>query len=452
MTQTHRFFLYLLFTVSCSLVTFSQTEATPQSLSLNLDQAIKLGLENNQRIKNARLDVEIAKQKIKETYALGFPQIFSEGNFQHFIDIPTQVAPANMFDSNAPADLLIPIKFGTTYNSAVSISASQLVFDGSYFVGLQAAKVYRQLFEKQKVFSEIEVRDMIVQTYCAVLAAQKGFSLLQKIYTNLDSIHRQISLMHQQGFVDKLEVEQSELTLLNLSVQIQKSVTELGKTKLLLKFQMGIPLDSELELTDSLQGILEKLTLQNQSADESLMKSHIQMQIFSTQMELLQLNLKRERAQRLPRIGVFLNHGQYGYSNTFNFKSWYPTTIWGVNLRLPLFDGLGQSRKINQSKLEIEKAKNSTEQFQQGLQLEFSSATEECKNAKEQVAIAQSNVTLAAKVHAKTLIRLKEGLASSLEVSQVQNQYLTAESTYLMAVMESIQSNLKLRKAKGNFN
>ncbi|OFY63760.1 MAG: hypothetical protein A3H98_06720 [Bacteroidetes bacterium RIFCSPLOWO2_02_FULL_36_8] len=447
--QLRFFFLYLHLTTSCITYTFSQGNVTLPTRSFNLSQAIKSGLENNQRIKNAGLDIEIAKEKIKETFSIGFPQIFTEGNFQHFIDIPTQVAPANMFDSKAPGDLLIPIKFGTTYNGTASISASQLVFDGSYFVGLQAAKVYKQLFEKQKVFSEIEVRDMIMQTYCAVLAAQKGNAFLKKTYSNLDSIHRQITLMYQQGFMDKLEVEQSELTLLNLSVQIQKSVTDIEKTNLLLKFQMGIPLESDIELTDSLQGIVEELKNENLREEVSNFKSHISMQIFATQMELLKLNLKKERAQRLPHLGVFLNHGQYGYSNTFEFKSWYPTTLWGINLRIPVFDGLGQSRRIKQSKFEIEKAQNSFEQLQQGLQLEYLSAKAECRDANEHERNAKSNVSLAEKVLDKTLIRHKQGLASSLEVSQVQNQYLTAESMYLMAIMENIQSNMKLRRAKG---
>ena len=150
--------------------------------SFSLKQAQDYALKNNYQIKNAQLDVTIAKKKVWETTAYGLPQVMAEAKFQNFIDLPTNLIPANAFNPLAPEGEFAELQFGTDYNTSATISASQLIFDGSYIVGLQAARTYQELSINNKKKTDEEIKYAVAQAYHTVLVAKENEKVLAQSF------------------------------------------------------------------------------------------------------------------------------------------------------------------------------------------------------------------------------------------------------------------------------
>ncbi|MBW8048844.1 MAG: TolC family protein [Cytophagales bacterium] len=454
---------FLLVALSICNIIYAQEES---KMSFSLEEALIYAVKNNHTIKNAALDAGISKSKVKEVTATGFPQLNGEINYQNFIDIPTQVIPANAFDRQAPADLLVPVKFGTSNNAYAKITARQLLFDGTYIVGLQAAKVYLKLSMNSLIKSQIEVKDLVSQTYYMVLVAEENERILTRNHENIKSILDETKVLNKNGFVDEIEVEQLELTLSNLFNSLTKVKGQVMMSYRLLKFQMGIDVDQPITLKDSLKGLLsgidnetlepEEFPAGDSAGKQQLMKeldveNHIDFMLVKTQESLMALNLKKEKFARMPTLGAFATHSQNTFSNSLEFPDWYPTTIWGINVSIPIFDSYGQSSRIRQARLELEKIKNQRTQMEQNLRMQAGNAQIEYYTAYTQSNIEGKNMKLAKKILDKTIVMHKEGMASSTDVTVANNQHLTTQGNYYSSIFELLKSKSKLDKALNNY-
>ena len=137
-----------------ALVTFSAHTATGQvSQIFSLEDCLKYGFENHARVQNANLDREMAEAQIGETMADGLPQLNGYAEYSNYFNLQESFLPAIIFDPDAPLDQFVPVPFSQKYNSRASLDASQMIFDGSYFVGLKAAKTFKGLSEKDYIKS-----------------------------------------------------------------------------------------------------------------------------------------------------------------------------------------------------------------------------------------------------------------------------------------------------------
>jgi len=434
-------------------------------MSFSLEEALNYAVDNNHSIKNAVLDAGISKSKVREVTAMGFPQINGEINYQNFIDIPTQVIPAKVFDPGDNTDRLVPVKFGTSNNAYAKITATQLLFDGTYIVGLQAAKVYLKLSMNSLTKSQIEVKDLVSQTYFMVLVAEENEKILTRNYENIKSILDETKVLNKNGFVEDIEVEQLELTLSNLFNSLAKVKGQVNVSYRLLKFQMGIGVDQPITLTDSLKGLLSGINIEifepvefaaGDSVGQPLIKeldveNHIDLVLLRTQESLMTLNLKKEKFTRLPTVGAFATYSKNTFSNSLDFPDWYPTTIWGINVSMPIFDSYGQSSKIKQARFELEKIQNQRIQMEQNLRMQAVNAQIEFEIAYTQSDIEEKNMKLAKKILDKTIVMHREGMSSSTDVTVANNQYLTTQGNYYSSIFDLLKSKNKLDKALNNY-
>ncbi len=424
-------------------------QANAQSYSLSSAQ--QYAITNNAATKNAQLDKEIAKKKVWETTAIGLPRISGDASFQNFIDIPTQVAPANAFDPSAPPGLLVPLRFGTDYSLSAGLSVSQLIFDGSYIVGLQTAKIYQQLSDHGAAKTETEIKGMIESSYFTVLIAEESARLLEESSKTMTALVEEMKKMNAAGLVSQTDVEQLAISsndVENRKVNAQKQV-ELAR--MLLKFQMGLDVSSKIELTDKLDAAIQLDAIKPMVDEDFKSESHIDFKLAQTQSELLEKALKRDKFVRLPSLGAFLNHSQNSFNNDLAFDTWYPTTVWGLSLKLPIFDSFGQTAKIKQSSLEVEKSKNDLASLSSSLKLQATQAQIEVSSSLRQFELQQTNMKFAKRILDETMKKRKLGSASSMEVSQMTNQYLTAQASYFGAMMELINAQVSLKKALNKY-
>ena len=409
------------------------------------DYAVKHALET----RNAKLDIKEAKKKIWETTAFGLPQITTTVGYQNMLKLPTTLIPAIIFDPDAPEDEFLELQFGVQHNATVDIAVNQLLFSGPYIVGLRAAKIFLQLSKDQLKKSEIQVKETVTRTYYLVLLALETKITIEENVKNLQRLLYETRELYQEGFLEENDLDQIQLSVSNLN-NAQRSINrQIRVTQRLLKFQMGMPLETEIHISENLGAITKEINAQELLQLDLSIHNHIDYKIITTQEKSLSLVLKKEITEYFPSIAAFFNYTLTAMRDEFNFfrntdESWFPSMIAGINITIPIFDSGIKAAKIQQAKYQLQKIRNSKKQVEEGLQLQYTQAISEFANALENSKTNVANVQLARKIYNKATIKYKEGLIASLELIQLHNQYLNAETIYIRTMVDLLNAKTKL--------
>lgn len=422
--------------------------------SFTLKQAQDYALNHNQKVLNADLDLQIAEKKVWETTASGLPQVSASGKFQNFIDIPTTVIPANAFNPMAPENQLVGVKFGTKYNVNGTVQVSQLLFSGNYLVGLQAAKTYTSLSKQMKDKSELDVKSSVANAYYTVLVLQENIITLDSTLLKMKKLLRETQILVDNKVVESTNASQLTLSVLQVENGIAKVKSQLEVANSLLKMEMGMELTTEIALSDTYTAITTSAA--NYTEDKFSSSNNLDYQLTETQLKLNQLSLKNKRANYLPSLSAFMSHQRVAMRNEFNFfdgnKNWYPTTVWGLSLNIPIFSSGQRASQVSQAKLEVQKTQNTVAQLDKGLQLQYIQYSSGYNNAKDAFETQKKAVDVASKILNSTEIKYKEGVVSSMELTQVQNQLLQAQTDLTNAGFELIKAKLNLDTLFNKFN
>ena len=437
--------------IICFLL-FSQVSFTQEARKFSLEEAIKFALENNYDALNASKDLTIAKKQVREATAIGLPQVNATANFQNFLDIPTQVLPANAFNPQADPDQLVPIRFGTDYTAQGALEASQIIFDGAYIVGLKASKTF-QLFSRQNLQrTKADVANEVKQAYFNALVARENYEINENTYENIEKNLSETKIMFEEGFSEEQDVEQLELTLLNLKNALNRADRQREISEKLLKFRLGIDVEEMIELTDELETFTESLTNKNHTSGEVNINDHIDYKVADTRVELDNLSLQRERSEYLPKLNAFFSYRQDAFRNDLEFTDtdgWFPATIWGVNLSVPIFSSGMRHSKVQQAKIEMEKSKTDRDMMEQNIRLQIATARKDFEVAEETYHNQKKSMDLSERILNKTLVKHQEGVASSFELTQMQNQFLEAQGNYINALFDLMNAKAALDRALG---
>jgi len=429
---------------------------------LSLKQAQEYALANNVKSKNASLDLELAKKKIWETTAIGLPQVNLQASYQHLFTVPelsfggstflttdltgtTPITAQDILNESvylgykaAPA-LPLGVKDNTTFN----FSVSQLLFSGEYLVGLQASRVFYLMSDQSKISADYEIRESVANTYALALVVEQSYKTLSESLANLKKTESEMKEMYQQGFIENTDVDQIELTYLNLSNAVNALQRQISATSYLLKFQLGMPFDTEIILSDNLDAMAGGVTLESMVTGKFDVKQNITFQMLETQEKLGSLNLKREMSGYLPNIAAVYQHTEKTNKPEFDFN---PKDVLAVSLNLPLFTSGQRHVKVQQRRIELEKVTNTKDDLANGLQLEYKNTTDQLANTYESYVNSKKNVELTDRIYEKTLIKYKEGLSTSMDLTRALDQNLTARRDYYTAIYNLLSAKNKLDK------
>lgn len=440
------FFLILTFVLHVPVR--SQESAGADTMYFSLDEARAYASEHNYDIINTMKDIEIARKKVNETTAIGLPQIEGSISYNDFINIPTQLIPGEFFGE--PPGTFIPVKFGTKYNMTASGTASQLLFSGEYIVGLQASKAYVDLSQKQHDKMLIELEQKVAESYYLVLIAQRNKVILDSTLVSLTEIQEANQALLENGFIEDTDVDQVNLLVSNLEATLIDVENNLEISKNLLKFQMGLKLDNKIRLTDDLNDLLTRFDREVLMQRPFNINRNIDYRLLKSQQELAYLDMKRYKSQYLPQLYTFITYQENAQRNAWNFlqsgKDWYKTTIFGVEMTIPIFQSFARSARVKQSKLRIEKLEVMDRKLQSGLEIQVSTARNNLLNAWKIYQNKKDGLELSQKIYEKTKTKLMEGVSSSIELQQNYNQYLNSERDYLMAILDLLNKKLALEK------
>ncbi len=441
----------LLTFVILGLVSEGFSQGNKEILRLSIAEAQTYALQNNRSVQSSKIDIQMSDKKVWENLAIGLPQLNFTTNYQHQFVIPEISFP--YLDLNSLPDGVItkndiqdayknlPFTLGVKNNAVLDITVSQLIFNGQYFVGLQAARVVKQMSEKTLIKTEDQTKESVADTYYLVLVLGENVKVLNESLKSVDQTYNEMIKMNQQGLneetdVDQIKINRSNIQTLITSIESQKEIS-----LKLLKYQLGVGFNQTLVLTDSLPGIIAQGNVLYVTTPEFNVKNSLDYQLISTQEKVSALLLKLEKSKYLPVISGFYRHEEQTNQPSLSFAI---KDLVGVTLSLPIVTSGQRNAKVSQAKYDLEKSHLNKANVEQGLIMEFETAWSNYQTAFSNYSTNRESMTLSKKVYDKTVIKYREGVSSSFELTQNQNQFLTAESNYYNSVLSLLNAKAKL--------
>lgn len=439
-------YLVVIVAIFCSY----SIQAQEESMTFSLQEAIEYAIKNSYDNKVAERDIEAAKKQKWETTTIGMPQIEGSVDYQHFLKQQVSLIPAEFFGGNVGE--FQELIFGTKQNINAAVTLRQMIFDGSYLVGLQSAKTFLKISEQAKEKTELLTREAVINAYGNVLVAQKSISILENNIVILEKNLNDTKKTFENGLTEEENVEQLEITLGNSKSQLN-SVKRLEKIAYqMLNITLGNEIDVELTLTDS----LDSLTVQN--IDFGLMSesfnlsNHIDYKIAENDRESKRLLMQLERSKALPTLNAFLNYGTQVFSNSnslFDFEGerGFNYSLLGVSLKVPIFSSLGRSSRTQRAKIDLEIADIRLKETEEKLNLQVKTAKSDYQLSIEDYETAKKNLNLAERIEKKQRIKFSEGISSSFDLTQAQNQLYSQQQSFIQSMLDVIAKKAALENA-----
>ncbi len=436
-----------LFTLSLSLLVLFAT--AQDVMQLSLQEATDYALEHNQNIINAQLDIDVAEGVVKENIATGLPQINANLDLAYNFALPVSFLPSE-FIPGAPPGEQVAVEFGTKYSGNAALGASQMVFDGVFFVGLEAAKTYKELSTKNHIKSKIDVVEAVSKAYYTVLVNRLTLELIEKNYGRLDTLLQETKDMYESGFAEKIDVSRIQVQFNNIKVNLENSKKMLRVSESLLKFQLGLPIQEDITLTDELT-----LDMFDDAEDSSFgYEQRVEYSILQTQERLALLDIKRTKVEYLPRLDLYATLGAIAGTGSgatlFNIgNEWFDFGLAGVKMSVPVFDGLRKHRVLQQKKAKLEQVHNNYDLLKNSINLEIEQKQVAYENSVKIMNVQLENMKLSQEVYEVTKEKYQAGVGSNLEVINADADYKEAQTNFFIALYNALIAKVDYKKSIG---
>ena len=456
-------------TFSVVLALMAQQKTTAQT-QISFALAHELALENAYALKVSRLNEAEASSTMKKTLATGLPHVSANADYANYIDIPTQVAPGDafgfpdyltnfFFDLSENTGVLIDappldpnaiseFQFGTPQSATFGITATQLIFSGSYIVGVQAAKVYEEARRVATSKTVVEVTQSVSSAYYTALAAHENETNLRKAAMLMDETAKETRALAEAGFLEQLDVDMADLASKNLGNQLENATLQKKLTYSLLLYQIGLPVDTDIILSDNMTALIAQSSLTPtiiSGMDVSEIPAVVEQQYL---YELAEWNVKETKARSLPQISGFYTNSQNAQRDVFNIfdasEKWYPTQLWGVQVSMPVFGSFEGKHMRDVASIQALKAQTALDATTEAASLEHYAANSEFVRATSSISEAEQNLLLANRIYERVSIGHKEGLKSSFDLTQAQNQLLSSEGALVGARLQMLNAHARL--------
>nr|WP_299206714.1 TolC family protein [uncultured Brumimicrobium sp.] len=409
----------------------------------SLFEAQSYALENAEQIKRSELDLESAKKQVVETRAMGLPQINAEGSFQQFINIPTQVVDGALMGQPGTN---VEFRMGQEYNANAGATLNQLIFNGSYFIGLQVSKFYTEFVSTNIKKSQEDVLMNVTQAYQMALVSARNKAFVDTLVGLTEELINKQRALYEIGLITEEEVQQTEFSLLSAQANLVAANTAHQNALVMLKLTMAYPMDKEITLTED----LDQLLSDQERELSGEIENNLELELLKKQKVLSEYDLKNIRMTNYPQLVGFFNHQFNAYRSEFDFfksnQSWYDQTVWGLKLTVPIFAGGERWAKIQKAKIAIKQDELMVQEFQRSLQAQEVQLNNELRSARANLKLQRQNIQLAKIIHENALVKAEIGKENSIMVTQKYNQLVQAQSQYVSAMVEVFNKRLELDK------
>lgn len=427
---------------------FAQQQPASQTYNFSIADCIKYADEHQSTVVNANLDIKSAAYRIKETIGIGLPQISGQATFTDYLKLPTTLLPGEFF--NQPGTF-IPVKFGVNYNSNLALNASQILFSGSYLIGLKAAKTFKELSNRSYTRSMIDVNVNVTKAYYQVLVSNEQIRLLDANINQLKQQLDQTTAQNKQGFVEKIDVDRITVQYNNLVTTRENTLRLLALNYQLLKFQMGMPIEYNLTLSDKLADTNIDNNVTTYATDTTFYHNRVEYGLQETQNNLYALDIKNKISQYYPSLTANGNIASAYQNNSFGqlYNSYFPSSYVGLTLNVPIFNGFQRLYQVKQAKITYLKSQNDLINLKNSLNLQASQASVNYTNGLQTLNNQKKSQELAREVLRVSKIKYQQGVGSSIEVTQAQTELENADNQYIQGLYDALVSKVDLDRAYG---
>jgi outer membrane protein len=437
--------------------------------SFTLEEAIAYATQNAISSKMSEADIAISEAQIMEYRAIGIPKVNAVAGYNYFFAIPTQILP----DFLGPAvdgrllqyelidnSEVIPssgrglaAQFGTRNSVSAGIEASFMMFDASFFTGLKAIKRAREFAQRQKQLTHADIRHAVTEAYITAVYNELTIDYLRKDIQNLGSILKESRLLFENGFVEQLDVDRLDLSFANLQIEEEKLLQFREIAMNILKFQMNYPMSEVIILEDDLERLMFMLQLSPEESGSAVNYfDRPEYQVLDMSKTLNELQIKSNEQGYYPTLRGFANYNTQLFRNDLfdsNENGWFPSSIAGLSLNVPIFDGNQRKGQLRQQKLELEKIRLQTTMLENTINLQTNNGRKNLLNAENTLKSRGKNLELAERIYTTAQLKYKEGVGSSVELSQAESELFRTQSNYLNALYEVAMARFELKKALG---
>lgn len=439
--------LYAFVAMVC-LIGFLSISASGQTeYHFTLKEALDFAYENNYDILSSYKDIEAAEQQVKEYMAIGFPQINASVNYTDYISLPTMIIPPGTFGPDDPGG---EIQFGTKYNVSADATASQLIFDGKYIVGVKASRTLLDKTQQQFIKNKLDMYEAVSAAYYRVLVAEDTKAILDSTMSYMVDMLYETRITYEAGFAEETDVDQLQLIVSDLEANIILTETQVQIAYAYLNFLCGLDIDDSILIADELSTLLEQINYARLLEEPFNYENNIDYRLLATQQQIAELQLKLQKSEYLPSLSAFINYQTQAQRQSFNFfdtdEKWYGTSFWGVEMNIPIWSSGIRSARVQQAKINLDKLDIADKQLRTGLTIQVRTAQAEFNNAYLIMMNKSLAMNTAEKILRITSEKYKEGISTSLDLLQANNQFLTNTSDYIIAMQEVLIKKLSLEK------
>ena len=424
--------LYIFFLAG--LIGFAQD--TPASFSLN--EAVEWGMNYNRTLKRATIEVQKAHKEKWKTLSIGFPQINANLIYQNNIEQPVSLIPAQFFGGQAGE--FAEVIFGTKQTAMGTVELNQLIFDGTYVVGVQGIRHFIETAENVLEKTQIEVKKAIVTSYVNALVARESLAVLKKNALALEKNIEEAHQLYKNGFTEEETVEQLRLTLSSLNSQIRYLSKSTDLANNVFKLLLGIELTENFDFSNSLEE-LATLHLLEEDLTASY-ENNIDIRLAENELTSEGFLYRLERAKGLPSFSAFLNGSYMGNNDEFDFtnssQKWFGSSAFGFKLRVPIFSSFGRMASAQKAKLSVLQAETKLIEVKAQIYVDWQNALNNYALAKEEHATALENLSLAERIEKKNTTKFFEGLSGSFDLRQAQLQLYQAQQKAIQGMRNVI--------------
>ncbi len=418
-----------------------------QRHSFTADDAVEYARAHSAQVRNTLLNVQIQNQTNREITSAAYPQLNANFNYSNYLEIPTNLLPGELIGQPGT---FIPVQFGVKHNLTYGADLQQLLFDGQVFVGLQARRTSIEFAKKAVEITEEQIKANVYKVYYQLLAGRQQLATIDANIARIEKLFNDTKIIYENGFAEKLDVDKAEVTLTNMRTEKIRLENQLRNALHGLKLLIGMPVQDEVILTDSLvRDVImdEALEMEYNYTDRKEFE-HIQLQ-----EKLGEFNIRRYKLTYIPTLSVNVNFSRNAFRSEFDFlkngQPWFNTAFYGVRIATPLFDGFARDARIKRARIELQQTQNLREELKLRIDNEVEQARVNIRSALATMNFQQKNMQLAEAVYNQTKLKYEQGLGSNLEMTNAQTELTTAQNNYYAALYDAIVARVDFRRAIG---
>jgi outer membrane protein TolC len=426
---------------------FSLGQQAGENLKLSLKEAQDYAVLNNKLVLSAKSDVMASKAALWEVISAALPQVEASGSFTDNLKLMTTLLPGEFFGK--PGEK-IPVTFGSEFNSSASVTASMLIFNAPLYVGIETTKLAQKLSEEYLKKSKLDTKESVSSAYFLILVSEKSLEILNGNIENLKGTLKSTKSMYSAGMAEATDVDQmiSNVNMVENSRSSLERTIELNYN--ILRFALGVPANTGITLTETLDNLTSEINVETLLSQVFDPKQHVDYKLIEGQELMSTLSLKSEKASILPTLSGYYNYGTNGMGDKVSELRWFQNSMAGLQLSVPILASGQRFAKIKKAQINLDKAKTTRDMITDQLLLQEKQLRYNLVNANLQYLSQKENIEVSQRIYTSMENKFKQGMASSLELTQANSQYLQAENNYIEALMSLLQTRLALDKLLNN--